>query len=165
MAPSAIVYTSHTGFTARYAGMLARASGIPSYDLASGEQPPAGTSILFLGWLCAGRIRGLAKARRRWSVQAVCAVGMAEYKPENTAKLIQDNNLGEHPFFYLRGGYAPERLRGIYRLMMAPMTRSVLRAPAETQEQRALQEAFRSGGSWMSEEQLSSVLDWLDQQR
>ena len=44
---TAIVYTSHTGFTKRYAGMLARASGIPAYDLSQRKELPApGSGVL-----------------------------------------------------------------------------------------------------------------------
>ena len=34
----AIVYTSHTGFTARYAGMLGEATGVPVYPLKEADR-------------------------------------------------------------------------------------------------------------------------------
>ena len=118
---TAIVYTSHTGFTRRYAGMLARASGIPAYDLSQRRELPApGSAVLYLGWLCAGRIQGLSQARRRWEVRAVCAVGLAPMPPEGVDGLAAAHRLGGIPLFYLRGGYSPGRVRGVYRLMMRP---------------------------------------------
>ena len=55
---TAIVYTSHTGFTRRYAGMLARASGIPAYDLSQRRELPApGSAVLYLGWPAPGASR------------------------------------------------------------------------------------------------------------
>ena len=158
---TAIVYTSHTGFTRRYAGMLARASGIPAYDLSQRRELPApGSAVLYLGWLCAGGIKGLKEARRRFRTAAVCAVGMAAEVEE--AKLRRDNRLEGVPLFYLRGGYAPEKLTGFYRAMMAPMARLVSRAPAETEADRAMRDAFRDGGDWVSPERLAPVLAWLD---
>ena len=62
----------------------------------------------------------------------------------------------------LRGGYAPEKLAGFYRAMMAPMARLVSRAPAETEADRAMRDAFRDGGDWVSPERLAPVLAWLD---
>ena len=82
--------------------------------------------VIYLGWLCAGGIKGLKGARRRFRTAAVCAVGMAAEVEE--AKLRRDNRLEGVPLFYLRGGYAPEKLTGFYRAMMAPMARLVSRA-------------------------------------
>ena len=106
-------------------------------------------------------IDGLKEAAKRYDLRGVCAVGMAVCKKEDQARQAADNNVGGLPFFYLRGGYAPEKLSGVYRLMMKPMARMVEKAPAETEEQRALRDAFAHGGDWVSQEALSPVLDWL----
>ena len=92
---SAIVYTSQTGFTRRYAEMLAQKTGLPACEL-GGPAPARGTGVLYLGWLRAGGVQGLAKARRRWDVKGVCAVGMS---PEPNGKVLGDPVL---PAFYLR---------------------------------------------------------------
>ena len=134
MNAAAIVYTSQTGFTARYAALLAERTGLPC--------------------------RPLKEARRRFRTAAVCAVGMAAEVEE--AKLRRDNRLEGVPLFYLRGGYAPEKHTGFYRAMMAPMAQLVSRAPAETEADRAMRDAFRDGGDWVSPERLAPVLAWLD---
>ena len=155
-----IVYQSHTGFTARYAALLAERTGLPCRPLKEAAALPRGTAVIYLGWLCAGGIKGLKGARRRFRTAAVCAVGMAAEVEE--AKLRRDNRLEGVPLFYLRGGYAPEKLTGFYRAMMAPMARLVSRAPAETEADRAMRDAFRDGGDWVSPERLAPVLAWLD---
>ena len=158
---TAIVYTSHTGFTRRYAGMLARASGIPAYDLSQRRELPApGSAVLYLGWLCAGRIQGLSQARRRWEVRAICAVGLAPMPPEGVDGLAAAHRLGGIPLFYLRGGYAPGRVRGVYRLMMRPMLH--MTAKSQEPEQRVLHTVLLQGGDFTSEKQLSPVLTWLE---
>ena len=151
---SAIVYTSQTGFTRRYAEMLAQKTGLPACEL-GGPAPARGTSVLYLGWLRAGGVRGLAKARRRWDVKGVCAVGMS---PEPNGKVLEDPSL---PAFYLRGGYAPERLRGLARVMMAPMAFFLTRKPPQTEADRAVQEAFAHGADWTDPARLEPVLAWL----
>ena len=148
MNAAAIVYTSQTGFTARYAALLAERTGLPCRPLKEAAALPRGTAVIYLGWLCAGGIKGLKGARRRFRTAAVCAVGMAAEVEE--AKLRRDNRLEGVPLFYLRGGYAPEKLTGFYRAMMAPMARLVSRAPAETEADRAMRDAFRDGGDWVS---------------
>ena len=141
MNAAAIVYTSQTGFTARYAALLAERTGLPCRPLKEAAALPRGTAVIYLGWLCAGGIKGLKGARRRFRTAAVCAVGMAAEVEE--AKLRRDN------------------LTGFYRAMMAPMARLVSRAPAETEADRAMRDAFRDGGDWVSPERLAPVLAWL----
>ena len=162
MSPSAIVYASATGFTRRYADLLSERTGLPCFALGAVPGPDRGAAVLYLGWLCAGGIKGLRKARARYKVQAVCAVGMSPAGTAYTDQVRAQNHLENLPFFYLRGGYAPEKLTGFYRAMMAPMARLVSRAPAETEADRAMRDAFRDGGDWVSPERLAPLLAWLD---
>lgn len=163
---TAIVYCSNTGFTARYAGLLARAAGIPAYDLAQRRELPArGSRVIYMGWLCAGRMKGLSSARGRFDVRAVCAVGMARPESIQEEKLRRSNHLGGLPLFYLRGGYRPDQVKGIYRAMIAPIAASITRRPAQTQEQRETQEALLHGADWVSRDQLGPVEIWLAAQR
>ena len=53
MKANKIVYTSNTGFTERYARMLAEETGLPCYCL---EESPRGGSAIYLGWLMAGTV-------------------------------------------------------------------------------------------------------------
>lgn len=49
MKVNAIVYTSATGFTRRYAQMLGERTGLPVHDLRGGIPPVRGTRVLYLG--------------------------------------------------------------------------------------------------------------------
>ena len=154
---SAIVYTSATGFTARYAQMLAGETGLPAFRLEEANALAPGAPVLCLGWLRAGSVRGLKAARRRFRVEGVCAVGMA---PEaDTEQLRRDNGLEDAPLFYLRGGYAPDKVRGLDRVLMAAMKRH-LAGKSDQQSQAALA-AMRQGADWVSGGQLGPVLAWL----
>ena len=95
-------------------------------------------------------------------MRAVCAVGMAPASPEVVNKLAGQNHLEGLPFFYLRGGYAPEKLPGPYKLMMAPMTKAVTGHPPKDENEAAMQEAFRHGDDWVDEGALAPVLAWLE---
>lgn len=161
---AAIVYTSATGFTHRYARMLGEETGLPVYDAQSRSLPPMGTEILYLGWLMAGSVKGLTRARKKWNVRAVCAVGMA---PEEMAQpgLRDRDGLGSVPLFYLRGGYAPKKLTGLNRVMMSLMTRKMTANPPKNETEAAMQEVFRSGADFVRREELDPVLDWLDDGR
>ena len=50
MKPSAIVYTSNTGYTAEYARLLGQATGLTVYSLTeAAEKLTGGKPILYLG--------------------------------------------------------------------------------------------------------------------
>lgn len=161
MRPTAIVYTSATGFTARYAALLSRQTDLPAYDLLEPEGPAPGSAVLFLGWLRAGKLQGLPRARRRYRVAAVCAVGMMEGSPADVARTAAANRLENTPHFYLRGGYAPERLRGLSRAMMVPVKALLTRKPPQTEADRTAREALLRGADWVDAASLAPVLDWL----
>ena len=159
---NAIVYTSATGFTRRYAQFLAQTTGLPAYVLSDPAGPPAGTKVLYLGWLRAGAVRGLKGARSRWTPAAVCAVGMAPPEGVDAEGLARRNGLEGAPLFYLRGGYAPERVKGLSRAMMAVMTRSVRQSAAKGDPQaEAMLPVLLHGADWVDRENLRPVLDWL----
>lgn len=157
MKVSAIVYTSNTGFTAQYATLLSHQTGLPLHRLEEAAALPRGTQVLYLGWLSAGKLQGLKKAATRFRVEAVCAVGLA---PEcDLTRLAGGNRCEGLPLFYLRGGYAPARIRGKYKLMMA-MMKAILSKKTDPQSRQALK-AIQLGADWVSAPQVEPVLDWL----
>lgn len=97
----AIVYQSNTGHTAAYAQLLSERVGLPAWTLAqaSAELRP-GDEILFLGWVLGGRVQGLKRARARYQVRAVCAVGVL---PSALPKLRAENGGAEAAAFLSSG--------------------------------------------------------------
>lgn len=166
----AIVYTSQTGFTRRYAEGLAQKTGLPAYDVKEARgRLPRGSEIFYLGWLIAGEVKGLKSAMDRYTIRGVAAVGIS---PQGNGELWTEARLnggasdGGGRVFYLRGGYAPERLKGIYRLMMNHMAKTVIRqveakGAEATEEERAMAEVFRSGGDFVREEDLEEIAAWI----
>lgn len=74
----AIVYTSNTGFTEKYAKLLGGKLFLPVYSLEEAKgKLAAGAEIIYLGWLMAGTVKGYKPAVRRYRIRAVGAVGMA----------------------------------------------------------------------------------------
>ena len=71
----AIVYTTNTGSSERYARLLSERTGLPVCSLDEAKRRlPTGAEILYFGWIMAGGIKGYAKAAKRYRVRAVCAV-------------------------------------------------------------------------------------------
>ena len=165
MKPTAIVYTSNTGYTAEYARLLGQKTGLPVCSLSEASQRiAAGSAILYLGWLMAGSVKGYKKAAGKYAVCAVCAVGMGK-----TGSQMQDvgktNAIpAETPLFTLQGGFDLQRLHGIYKLMMTIMKKTAGKGLAEkadrTPDEDAMLELLLNGGSRVSEENLAGVLQW-----
>ena len=112
MKPNSIVFTSNTGYTREYAALLGEKTGLPVYSLEeAGQRLAPGNTILYLGWLMAGKIQGYAKASARYHVAAVCGVGMGATGSQ-IADVRKANGLtAELPVFTLQGGFDITRLR------------------------------------------------------
>ena len=83
---NAIIYTTNTGSTERYAELLARKTGLPAYSLAEAKKRVfAGAEVIYLGWIMAGSVKGYAEAAKRYRVRTVCGVGMGRPERRRTA--------------------------------------------------------------------------------
>lgn len=166
MNANAIVYTSNTGYTAQYAGLLGKRTGLPVYSLAeAGAKLPAGNCVIYLGWLMAGKVQGYAKAAKHYRVAAVCGVGMGATGSQ-LADVRKANSLGDElPLFTLQGGFDMGKLKGVYKLMMLVMAKTVGKSLADKQDRTAEEDQMlhllTQGGSCVSEENLQPVLDWF----
>ena len=58
----AIIYTTNTGSTERYARLLSHETGLPAYSAAeAGEYISAGAEVIYMGWIMAGSVKGLCR--------------------------------------------------------------------------------------------------------
>ena len=166
---SAIVYTSATGATAQYAQLLAGQTHLPVYSLRDARSALAdGAEILYLGWIMASSVKGYADAAKRYRVRMVCAVGMAVTGTQlgevrKASSIPEDTAL-----FTLQGGYHPEKLRGMYSLMMRLMRKALVKQLTEKPERTPADEdmiaLLEHGGDRVSEENLAQPLAWLNTQ-
>ncbi|MGM9537365.1 MAG: hypothetical protein ACI3VN_03430 [Candidatus Onthomonas sp.] len=169
MKPTAIIYTSNTGYTAEYARLLGDKTGLPVYALADAlKQLPKGSAVIYLGWLMASKVQGYSKAAGRYQIQAVCGVCMGP-----TGSQLQEVRSANRlpaglPVFTLQGGFDLSKLRGVYKLMMTVMKNTAGKGLAEkenrTPEEDAMLELLLHGGSYVSEANLEAVLAWYGQE-
>ena len=170
MKPSAIVYTSNTGFTAQYASLLGGETGLPVYSLKDASKSlPQSSPIVYLGWLTAGKVQGYDKAVTKFNLQALCAVGMAKCGSQ-MEDVRKSNNLPQGlPLFTLQGGFDLKKLRGIYKLMMRVMSKTVVKKlaakPDRTPDEEDMLDLFQNGGNRVSLENLRPVLAWYEGER
>lgn len=167
MKPTAIVYTSNTGYTKQYAELLGKKTSLPVYELSKADKAlPAKSSILYLGWLMAGNVQGYAKAAKRYQIEVVCGVGMgasgSQLEEVRKVNQLPDSML----VFTLQGGFDMAKLHGIYKMMMIVMAKTVGKKLANkkdrTPDEDSMLELLLHGGNCVSEENLEAVLTWYE---
>lgn len=163
----AIVYTSESGFTKKYAELLGSQTGVPVFNLRQARSAVTdGSKIIYLGWLMAGQVKGLAGAMKRYEVQAVCAVGMGLPCQATVDETKRRHNTGDAAVWCLQGGFDLNKLHGIYKFMMQTMARSMVKKlsqkPDKTEEEKAMLDLFQNGGDFVSAASLAPVTDWVN---
>lgn len=157
-----IVYASKTGFTKKYADMLSAKTGMKAYSVnaLSGLSPDE--EVLFLGWMKAGKIQGLNKARK-YNIKAVCGSGTARTAEPSDEAVIKRNKIEGIPFFYLRGGCLPLKEMAFMDRILLFMFVRILKSRKDKDEstQEAI-EHIQNGFDGVKEENLAPVLEWLN---
>ena len=160
----AILYTSNTGSTARYARLLARETGLPVWSAAEAKNAVfTGAEVIYLGWIMAGSVRGYAAAARRYRVRAVCGVGMGQTGTQTDGVRKKTAVPADVPVFTLQGNFDLKKLHGIYRPMMALMVRTAGKKLAEKRDRTPeddMLDMLCGGGERVSAGNLSAVLNW-----
>ena len=164
----AIVYTSQTGHTQRYAQMLAERTGVPAYSLKeAGKSLRRGEEIFYMGWLMAGTVKGLQSAMDRYTIRGAAIVGVS---PQGNGDLWTEARInGGYSdsggrLFYLQGGFDINRLKGPMKLIMKAKCKEIagrlsVRAELNPAEQATLDMTKRAV-SCVSRENLAEVIAW-----
>ena len=161
MRPSAIIYTSKTGHTRQYALLLGKEIDLPvySYDEAisrlSGESP-----VIYLGWIHASHVKGFSDAVKRFSVCAVCGVGLCD-----TGTLIPEvrkaTSIPEDiPVFTLQGGFDRSKLKGMDKLMISMLTKGLAAQKQRSAQDERMLELLSKDANYVSPENLAGILQW-----
>ena len=167
---NAIIYTTNTGSTERYARLLAGLTGLPAYSLAEARAAVStGAEVIYLGWIMAGSVKGYAEAAARYQVRAVCGVGMGQTGTQTDSVRKKTAIPADIPLFTLQGNFDVKKLHGIYRPMMEIMVKTAGKRLAEkkdrTSEEDDMLDMMLHGGERVKMENLSAVLDWYSEQQ
>ena len=67
---TAIIYCSKRGSAKEYAQKLGEMTSLPVYDLKTAAKSlKKGEPIIYIGWVCAGKVKGLEKAAARYKIK------------------------------------------------------------------------------------------------
>ena len=157
-----IVYESKTGFTKKYAEMLAEKTGMKLFRVDELSKIDPGEEILFLGWMKIGKIQGLDKLKKH-NVTAVCGSGTGRTAEPDTETILARNKIGGIPFFYLRGGCLPlKKLKGLDRIKLSLFLRMLKTRKVKDERIEEAITIIQYGFDGVKEENLIPVLAWID---
>ncbi len=156
-----IVYESKTGFTKRYAKMLAAKTNLKVFRVQELAQVNPTEEIIFLGWMKVGKIQGLARTRKH-KVVAVCGSGTGAIAEPSPEVVIKRNKIEGMPFFYLRGGCFPlHDIKGIDKIMLSLFLKMIESRKVKDEKTKESISIIENGFDGVKEENLEPVLEWL----
>ena len=166
MKPAAIVYTSNTGHTRKYALLLGEQIGLPVYSLdEANAQLSGGSPVIYLGWLHASHVKGYSKAAKRFALCAVCGVGLCD-TGTLTDQVRKATSIPEGiPLFTLQGGIDRSRLKGMDKLMISMLTKGLASQKHRSAQDERMLELLSRDESYVSLENLSEVLRWYREEQ
>lgn len=157
-----IVYESKTGFTKKYADMLAEKARLRVFRVNELSEINQDEEIIFLGWMKVGKIQGLDKLRKN-NVKAVCGSGTGRTAEPNTKAVLERNKIEGIPFFYLRGGCFPlKELKGMDKIMLSLFVKMLNSRKGKDDKIEEAIAIIENGFDGVKEEYLLPVLEWLN---
>ena len=128
-----VIYQSGTGFTAKYAGWIAERLGCEAKEYKS-VNPNELTSydlVVYGGWIMGGMVVGYDKIKAlNLKNVVVFGVGMTVPSDEVAGKIAEQNQIPRERCFYFEGGYNPQKL-GVMKKMMVNMVKKSLEKKAD----------------------------------
>lgn len=158
-----IVYTSLTGFTARYAALLSEKTHLPALPLAEAlTRLPKGTPIIYMGWLMAGSVKDCRKAAKHFAIQAVIGVGLGDTGAQDDAARKACKLPADVPVFTVQGGMDHAKLQGGYKVGISILTKVMAAKNNRTPDEDRMVALLQQGGDYVSEKELTAVLRWYN---
>ena len=142
---SIVVYKSGTGFTEKYAGWIADELKCEAVELKDFKKfsPSDFDLVVFGGWIMGGCLMGFDKIKvLNLKNLVVFGVGMSLPSEENRKKIVELNVLDDENFFYLEGGYNPQKLGFFKKLLMKIIKKSLENKVEKTKDDIHVLEAF-----------------------
>lgn len=163
----AIVYTSNTGSTQKYAEFLGESIHLPVYSLSQAmTQLEDKSEIIYMGWVMAGMIKGYSDAVKKFEVKAVCGVGMSK-TGDNLELIRSQSQIPENiALFTLQGAYEPKKLKGVSKLLLSMVVKKSIKELEQkdnrTDDDNDMLAFLKTTGSRVSPQNLNDVIDWYD---
>lgn len=173
---SMIIYGSKYGTSKKYALKLSEKLDIPAVSYKEAEDINNYDSIIYIGGLYAGGVRGMAKTLRKWTAAenkklCIITVGLSDPKEEKNItniRKVMKTQLPEELYnmasiYHLRGGIDYSGLNAAHRLMMSMLYKKAKNIPPEQQdaETKAMIETYNQKVDFVNFEELEPIVEYL----
>lgn len=141
-----VVYQSETGFTAKYAGWIAERLGCESkeYKSVKPDELKDYDMVVYGGWIMAGMVAGYDKIKAlNLKNVVVFGVGASVSNEEVAEKIAQQNQIAREKFFYYEGGYNPQKLGFMKKMMVNMVRKSIEKKADKTADDLHMLETFK----------------------
>lgn len=116
--------------------------------------------MIYLGWLHASHVKGYSKAAKRFSLRAVCGVGLCD-TGTLTDQVRKATPIPEDiPLFTLQGGIDRSRLKGVDKLMISMLAKGLASQKQRTEQDDRMLQLLSRDESYVSPDNLSEILQW-----
>ena len=162
----AIVYTSNTGHTARYAQILGKKTDLPVLELSEATKKlDKGTPVVYLGWLFANSVKGYKKATKLFDITAVCAVGLCDTGTAIDGVRKVNAMPEDFPLFTMQGGMDKTKLRGINKFMISMLTKAMDSKKDKTADDERMVYLLKNDQDYVCEENTAAFMEWYSEQK
>ncbi len=158
----AVVYSSQTGFTEKYASWIGNRTGLPVYSIReSGKHLRKGDPVIFASHLSTRKLTDLRDVMHVFDVRYILSVGINRPDPKTASYLRAEQGIPDQiPYLMLYGGIERQKIRGMRRMMLTAMIRSLEKDRDRDREDDNMLELLMNGGDWTSEDQLEPFYRW-----
>lgn len=149
-----VVYQSGTGFTAKYAGWIAERLGCEAkeYKSVNANELTGFDMVIYGGWIMGGMVAGYDKIKAlNLKNVVVFGVGMTVPSDEVAEKIAEQNQISRDRFFYYEGGYAPQKLGFMKKMMMNMIKKSLEKKENKTADELHTLETFKGADNTSKE--------------
>lgn len=171
-----VLYQSKTGFTKRYAELIAEAIDAQAADIRKvSRRELAGCEVLVFGGRAhAGRFSGFARAKRMFQKSGakhfvVFATGAAPNQAEETVEQFWNNNLSPEeiasiPHFYMQSGLCYEKMGFVDKFMMKGLSSMLEKKKNLTEDERLMAKMIETSFDNSSPEYIEPLVNKLKEE-
>ena len=149
-----VIYQSGTGFTAKYAGWIAERLGCEAkeYKSVNPKELTDYDMVIYGGWIFGGIVFGYDKIKKlNLKNVIVFGVGMTVSNEVVAAKIAEQNQIPREKFYYYEGGYAPQKVVFMKKMMINMIKKSLEKKENKTAEDLHTLETFKGADNTSKE--------------
>lgn len=161
---SAIVYSSATGSSEKYAKLLSAALHVPAMPV---EKCPVRKDgeIIYVGWTMAGKVVGYEKIAEKYNVTAVVQVGMSPVTDKLIAEAREKNAVpADVAVFVKQGAFDMDAIALPFKPIMKLINKKIVKGLSEksdrTPEEEATYRMALNGKGQPASWDVSDILAW-----